>query len=170
MARTFAPTKEQAKKVRDGNSQLEDGSYHGQIVDGYQSEEDADIFEVEVLAGTMQDCVGMKRKFFFNDDEKGTIKLAKFCVAAGVLTTDQVDAAAEQGTEIDFEPILENIVGKDLCFTLKKGSFNDRETGEKKDVTYQDFYHVDSKEAKGIPKDPTAALRLKAEADNEPEF
>lgn len=153
MGRILMPSRKLVREINETYRRLEEGLYHGLIVDGYPDEKDGtEIFECETLAGTMRNCTGIKQKFYFRDDERGTIKLAKFCIAAGVLSAEEITKAAEDGRAIEFEPLLDCAIGSQICFRLRKSTYLDN-LGERITITYSDFFHVDSPEAINIPKD-----------------
>ena len=174
MPRIYKPTEKQLKEIKEGHRRIDEGLYHAQITDGYQSENGDDVFEAEILEGTEKDCIGMIQKFFFKDDEKGMIRLARFCVAAGVLTQETLDKSATGQAEIDFDDILPNLVGAQIVFKVRHGKYKDKDTGTMKDTSYTDVFHVDAKEVADIPKDANALKSLASGAKppkkSEPQF
>ena len=158
----FTPSVEDAQQITE--RKLLYGSYHAIVDDvsektSKKSGNDMIIVDVTTLAGTINECSGLKHSFMFTQNEWAFKDLLRLLLAAELCTQQEITDAAKSNVPIRIGNRLPDLIGKQLCFTLRENT---------KDPEYPkaNYYNVNSEEAKSIPKDLAAAEIAKANAGN----
>ncbi|MDR1269721.1 MAG: hypothetical protein LBK82_09360 [Planctomycetaceae bacterium] len=166
MTWSYSPNQEDAEDIINGGfKELPEGYYHGfieDVLDTATKNGDPMIeITVKILAGTVKNCKGMKKPFYFLQNEYSLKELIRLLIATKMLTPEDVRTYGENNKPIPIETFLPELPDRQFCFRVRKFTKKDGKEG----IGYT-FYSIDSVEAADIPKDLEVVKLLQNNSDN----